>query len=76
MDIEKESVKMLLSFSDDKGKKKENVTEEYIQGVQDSIDRLEFLWLCEKYGAYDENDWLVMDTYRKGMISLKLLIED
>lgn len=76
MEDEKQRIKELLKFSDDKGVIKENLTEDYIQGVQDSIDRLEFLWLCEKYGAYDENDWLVMDTYRKGMVSLKLLIED
>ena len=73
---DKHAIKDLLKFSDNKGRITEDLTEDYRRAVQDAIARVEFLWLCEKYGAYDEQDYLVMDTYRNAMFALELLIED
>lgn len=76
MNTEKERVKELLQFSNDKGKITENLTEDYIRGVKDCMDRVDFLWVCEKYGHGDKETWLVMDTYQTAINAIKLLIEE
>lgn len=72
---DRENIKALLEFSDDKGKITDDLTDDYKRGVQDALDRLDFLWMCEKYGCGDQESWKVMNTYQEAIIALELLIE-
>lgn len=73
----KEQMKPLWGFADNPNKRSGFAnTQEYKAGVQDAINRLEFLWLCHKYGSADEDSWLAMDSINEGIELVKLILEE
>lgn len=73
---DEECIKALLKFSNGEAKRIDGLTEDYKHGVQDAISRIEYLRMCEKRGAGDEESWLIMDTYTFAITALELLIGD
>lgn len=72
----KEQMKAIRAFADNPDKRNEFAdTQEYKTGVQDAINRLEFLWLCHKHGPGDVNTWIAMESINEGIELLKLLLE-
>lgn len=76
-DSVKDQMKRLWMFADNPNKRSEFAdTQEYKAGVQDAIDRLEFLWLFHKYGPVDEDTWYAMNSINEGIELVKLILEE